>query len=86
MANGIDDHWSATANLLTVGPFPGSFFAWVWILPFYHPTWFIVVNIVWMSLVYWLHRKGLGIKGLAVLLRRWMQGKRLPSSCIKSNR
>lgn len=79
MSNTPDEHWSATSYTLTVGPFPASFFAPWPVLPFFHPVWFVVTSVVWMALTYWLHRKGLGVKGFAVIFRRWLQGRHVPS-------
>lgn len=72
-----DSHWSATSNLLTIGPVPATFVAPVPILPFYHPWWFVLLSITWMALTWWLNTKGLGIGGLKLLIRRWLQGDSL---------
>lgn len=60
-----------------VGPVPATFFLPWPILPFTHPTWLVVASIIWMVLVLWLSRKGLGIFGVMKVVRRWLQGSRL---------
>lgn len=60
-----------------VGPVPASIFIPLPILPFWHPLWFVGLSVVWMGLVVWLNRKGLGVSGLGLLVRRWFQGSRL---------
>lgn len=77
MASDSDNHWHATAYRLMVGPVPATMFIPVPILPFYHPLWFVVLSVTWMVLVVWLGRKGLGVFGIGLLVRRWLQGSRL---------
>lgn len=77
MASDSDNHWHATAYRLMVGPVPASMFVPWPVIPFYHPPWFLVLSVIWMALVVWLGRKGLGIGGTVVLARRWLQGSRL---------
>ena len=78
MSSDSDRHWHATAYQLMVGPLPATFFAPFPILPFYHPAWFLVLSVVWMGLVVWLSRQGLGLGGLMTIIRRLLQGNRLP--------
>lgn len=77
MSSHSDHHWSGTSARIMVGPFPASFFIPVVPILFYHPLWFIIATICWCSLTVWLAQKGLGIFGLSVLFRRWLQGKSL---------
>ncbi len=61
-----------------MGFLPATFFLPVPLLPFYHPIWFGILSVLWMGLTVWLRSKGLGVSGITVLLRRWLQGRRLP--------
>lgn len=78
MSSDPENHWSATAHHLTIGPFPATSFIPIPVLPFYHPLWLMVAVAVWFGLNYLLMRKGLGLTGLAVIWRRWLQGRSLP--------
>lgn len=78
MSTEPDSHWHATSYRLMVGVVPATFFLPVPVLFFFHPVWFIVASLIWMVLMVWLGRKGLGIKGLVPIARRWLQGRRLP--------
>lgn len=78
MSTDSDSHWHATAYRLRVGPLPASFFTPLPVLPFYHPVWFMVASVAWMVLVVWLSGQGLGLEGLVTILRRLLQGRRLP--------
>ena len=77
MASDSDNHWHATAYKLMVGPVPATMFIPVPVIPFFHPLWFIVLSVIWMVLVVWLGRKGLGLMGIGLLVRRWLQGSTL---------
>lgn len=77
MASDFENHWHATGYRLMVGPIPASVLLPVPVLPFWHPIWFCVLCVIWMGLIYWLSRKGLGLGGLVLLLRRWLQGSKL---------
>ena len=67
MASDSDNHWHATAYKLMVGPVPATMFIPVPVIPFFHPLWFIVLSVIWMVLVVWLGRKGLGLMGIGLL-------------------
>lgn len=60
-----------------IGRMPAAMFIPVPILAFFHPTWFIFAAVAWMAITFWLARKGLGIGGMKLLIRRWLQGSRL---------
>lgn len=77
MSQAPDSHWSATSNHITIGPVPAAFVIPIPILPFFHAWWFCLASLIWMALIYWLGKKGLGIKGLSLLFRRWLQGNHL---------
>lgn len=77
MSSDPHNHWSATAYRLMIGPVPAAVAIPIPILPFWHPTWLVLLSIAWAVVVTWLANKGMGLGGLLVLLRRWLQGNRL---------
>lgn len=77
MSSDSDNHWHATGYRLMIGPLPAGMAMPLPILPFWHPPLFVILSLVWAALIYWLHRKGFGLGGIPVLLRRWLQGRRL---------
>jgi hypothetical protein len=77
MASKLENHWSATSYMLKVGILPTSFFIPIPILPFYHPPIVIALSVVWMATTFWLSKRGLGVAGLGLIFRRWLQGKEL---------
>lgn len=77
MSSNQNEHWSATASRIMVGPFPTTFFIPLVAIPFYHPLWFLIATGLWCGLTVWLAQKGLGIMGIGILGRRWLQGKEL---------
>lgn len=69
-----ESHWSGTSYQVKFFIVTPAFMLPVPILFFFHPTWFVIASVIWMGLVFWLAKKGLGPTGLMLLIRRWLQG------------
>lgn len=83
MSSSPQEHFHATVFRLTVGFIPAESFVPLPILPFWHPWWLLVASVAWVIVTTWLARRGLGVSGLIPLVRRWLQGSRLPARVSK---